>query len=46
MNFAEDGAVKAARSRFKNVLKHMVQDNFLHDESDEDEDPNSALNSL
>jgi len=37
----EDQSVKLARNRFKNVLKHMVQDNFLQEEeSDSENDEN------
>jgi len=43
---AEDQNVKQARNRFKNVLKHMVQDNFLQDEeSDSENDENRMMSS-
>jgi len=42
----EDAGVKIARNRFKNVLKHMVQDSFMHDEeSDSDTDENRLYKS-
>ena len=39
--FAEDMSVKTARMRFNNVLRNMIQENFMHeDESDSDTDEN------
>jgi hypothetical protein len=35
--------VKAARNRFKNVLKHMVQDNFLQEEETDSDEENRAF---
>jgi len=37
---SEDATVKAARNRFKNVLKHMVQDNFLQEEESDSDNEN------
>lgn len=43
LTFTEDQNVKSARNKFKNVLKHMVQDNFLQDEESDSENDENRL---